>query len=344
MLIERWLWSGRSASAQMARISLLPPSIVYRGLAAIRVSAYRSGLLRSASVAVPTIAIGNLVVGGTGKTPLTAWAAEHYLLRGLAPAVVLRGYGGDEGAVHRKLVPGAIVVENPDRVEAASRATTCGANVILLDDAYQRLDIQRDLNIAVVSAESAIGPRWTLPAGPWREGWRALRRADLVVVTRKRHGLDEAEFVAKRVEAEVGSELISILHLDISGFHGLRSGMKMDKSELSGTRVVVAAGIADPETLAEQCRALGAEVRLVPWRDHHIPSARDIHELISKGQQADVVVTTEKDAVKMVDSWPEGADEPMVADLAPVWDCGVGLVERALDEVVANNPQRGRVA
>ena len=344
MLIERWLWGGRSLAASMARCALLPASGLYWGFSAVRVAAYRWGMLRSASVTVPTVAIGNLVVGGTGKTPLAAWVANHFVRRGVTPGILLRGYGGDEGAIHRKLVPGAIVLEGPDRVARASEAISRGAEVIVLDDAYQRLDIDRDLNIAVVSAESATNPRWTLPAGPWREGWRALRRADLVVVSRKRSGVGEAEAVSRRVERKVDPKPVAVVRLAISGFHGLRSGETVDASELSGTRVLVAAGIADPDTLAEQCRGLGAEVRLIPWRDHYVPSVRDVDRVILDGREADFVVTTEKDAVKLVDLWPEGADEPIVADLIPAWDRGVELVEQALDDVISVGRMYGRVA
>src|SRR5207248_5801426 len=97
----------------------------------------------------------------------------------------LRGYGGDEPLVHRRLVPEAVVVANPDRVAGAAAARAAGARVLVLDDAYQLLGVARDVNVAVVSAESWAGSPWPLPAGPWRERWEALHRADLIVVTRK---------------------------------------------------------------------------------------------------------------------------------------------------------------
>src|SRR6185436_18930989 len=99
---------------------------------------------------------------------------------------LLRGYGGDEVLVHRHQVPGARVVADPDRVAGAERALAQGAQVLVLDDAFQRRDVWRDYNIAVVSADSSRAVRWSLPAGPWREGLAALRRADALVITRKR--------------------------------------------------------------------------------------------------------------------------------------------------------------
>src|SRR5437879_13884893 len=99
---------------------------------------------------LPTIAVGNLSVGGTGKTPLAAWIAGYCAARGRTPGIRLRGYGGDEPLVHRRLVPQAVVVANPDRVAGAAAAQAQGARVLVLDDAYQLLGVGRDLNIAVV--------------------------------------------------------------------------------------------------------------------------------------------------------------------------------------------------
>jgi tetraacyldisaccharide 4'-kinase len=140
--------------------------------------------------------VGNLSVGGTGKTPLAAWIAAYCVDAGRRPGIVLRGYGRDEVLVHRRLVPEAIVVANLDRMAGAHTAQAQGATVLVLDDAFQRLDTARDLNIAVLAADQRGLPRWTLPAGPWREGQGALRRADLLVVTRKRAQADAAKALA----------------------------------------------------------------------------------------------------------------------------------------------------
>lgn len=336
MLIARWLWGGHSLSARLTRFALVPSSLMFRGLAAARASAYRRHLLRCDAADVPTIAVGNLTVGGSGKTPIAAWIARYYSQSGLTPGIVLRGYGGDEAAVHRKLAKGAIVIENPDRLAGASRAVSLGADVIVLDDAYQRLDIERSLNIAVVSAESGKAPRWTLPAGPWREGWSALCRADLVIVTRKRATLAATDLMVRRVEEEVNDRPIAVARLGIACFHGLLSGVRIDASEIDGANVVAAAGIADPDTFASQCKAMGATVRLLPWNDHRRLSDRDMNELALFGRRADFVIVTEKDAVKMRELWPESGNEPIVAELDLVFERGRDLVVDALDGAVAD--------
>jgi tetraacyldisaccharide 4'-kinase len=334
MVVARWLWAGRSLPARFARLPLIPPSLMVRWLAAIRARAYGSRLLPHESLPLPTVAVGNLTVGGSGKTPLASWIAQYYSSRGLRPGIVLRGYGGDEADVHRRSLPGAVVIENPDRLCGGREAASGGAEVVILDDAYQRLDVDRDLNIAVVSAESSSAVPWTLPAGPWREGWRALKRADLVVVTRKRARVEVAQAVARRAKRAVGHRPVALARLGITGFSGMLSGRGFDPGELRDAKVVVAAGIADPYAFAAQCRGLGAEVSLIAWRDHQRITERYAMKLARTGRSADYVVVTEKDAVKLRKHWPRHRPEPLVALLELSWERGGDVVRAALDATV----------
>ena len=176
--VMRWLWTSRRPDARLARLALLPVSGLWRGAMATRVLAYRRGWLTVRDLPLPSVAVGNLTVGGSGKTPVAIWIARHYVAAGLRPGILQRGYGGDETLVHQHDVPQAVVVADPDRAAGAERALARGAEVLVLDDAYQRLDVHRDLNILVMSAETTRAVRWPLPAGPWREGWNALDRAD----------------------------------------------------------------------------------------------------------------------------------------------------------------------
>ncbi|MFQ5704412.1 MAG: tetraacyldisaccharide 4'-kinase [Gemmatimonadales bacterium] len=333
MLTPHWLWANRSLAARLTRLALIPPSLVFRGVMAARARAYQIRLLPHRAPPAPTVAVGNLTVGGSGKTPIAAWIAAHYAERGMRPGIVLRGYGGDEGEVHRGLVKQAIVVEDADRLAGVRSAVDRGAEVLVLDDAFQRLDVGRDLNIAVVSAESDKAVRWTLPAGPWRESWRALRRADLIIVTRKRASLNAAERVARRAKRVAGREII-IARLGITGFRELLSGTRFDASEIMGAHVVAAAGIADPATFGAQCSALGADVKLMPLNDHHRFSGRDMALLARVTRRADYLILTEKDAVKLRDRWPSTEPEPLVALLDIEWQRGYEHLERALDAVV----------
>ena len=288
----------------------------------------------TAEAPVPVVSVGNLTVGGSGKTPICSWIARYYAERGLQPGIVLRGYGGDEANLHHRLAEAAIVVEDPDRVAGAREASANGAEVVVLDDAFQRLDIVRDLNIALVSTESSLAAPWTLPAGPWREGLRALRRADLVVVTRKRADRQSAERLSERLGRKSGHKPIAIARLGVTGLSGLLSGEDVPLTSLDGARVLAAAGVADPHSFASQCSEFGARVRLLPLDDHHDFTERDMRRMVQAGKRVDYVVVTEKDAVKLRSMWPSDAREPIVACLDVEWEVGLRALETALDAAV----------
>jgi tetraacyldisaccharide 4'-kinase len=330
----RWLWTGRDPVARLARAALLPVAGLFRVMTVLRSAAYRRKLLPVADLPLPTVAVGNLTVGGSGKTPLAAWIAQYYLGRKRRPAILLRDYGGDERWVHERLAPGALVIPNADRAAGAAQAERDGADVLVLDDAYQRLDVTRDLNLAVVSAESSRAVRWPLPAGPWREGWGALSRADLIVVTRKRATAEAAQEFADELERRAPHAPVAVAHLGLTRLEGMVSGQARDPAGLSGRKVLAAAGIADPESFAVQVRATGARVSLVPFTDHHAYDEQDLDWLVRAAGQADYVVITEKDAVKLRHRWPVTVAEPLVAVLDLVWESNGDAVRTALDAVI----------
>ena len=334
-----WLWNSRRLPARVARVALLPLAGAYRAATVLRAGLYRARVLRTRRLPLPSVAVGNLSVGGAGKTPLAAWIAARYASQGLRPGILLRGYGGDEALVHRRLVPQAVVVENPDRLAGGESALQEGASILVLDDAYQRLDVARDLNIAVVSAERARAVPWPLPAGPWREGRGALSRAHAIVVTRRRVPLEEARGLAERLATGRSGVIVATAHLGLTGLEGMRSGRHLAAQALSGKRVVAAAGIADPSSFAVQVRASGARVQLVAYQDHHAYADDDIARLARAAREgADYLVVTEKDAVKLRHRWPADAPEPLVAVLTVTWETNGDLLTRALDRVPAGKP------
>jgi tetraacyldisaccharide 4'-kinase len=337
-----WLWSARSAAARAARASLGPAAAAYTAYTRLRALAYQRGLLRSHVLGVPTIAVGNLTVGGTGKTPIANWIAAQCARLGVVPGIVLRGYGGDEAAVHADRLPGAIVVQGRDRPAAARRAVALGAGAVVLDDAFQRLDLGRDLNVLLVSAESAEAPRHTLPAGPWREPWRAARRADLVVVTRKHAPVSRAARVVEGlVRAGIAPHQVALAHLPVGAITELLTHRPVDARRLRGARILAACAIADPESFAQQLRQMGAQVQLAVWRDHHAFRSADVHALLSAAADVDYVVVTHKDAVKLRAVWPPWAPAALVAHLDVVWEGGGELVRRQLRDVLTRGYTAG---
>lgn len=331
MKLAREVWQGRSLAARLARALLVPASLLYGAVMRARAVAYRAGWLRARKLPLPAIAVGNLTVGGTGKTPIAAWIAAFCVQRGARTAILLRGYGDDEQRVHGRLVPAAIVVPNPDRIAGAERARAAGAQMLVLDDAYQRLDVTRDLNMVLIAVETAQRRAWLLPAGPWREGWGALRRADVIVVTRRHASADQAQALAARIEARRPGALVATVHLAVEELVGMRSGRRMPVATLAGTRVVVAAGIADPASLAAQVRAVGARVQLMAYQDHHPYPAADVARLAQAARSVDYCVVTLKDAVKLSGRWPEDINEPLVAELAVRWEVNGDAVARLLE-------------
>lgn len=331
----RWVWEGRGLGARLVRAVLVPPAAVYGAVMRLRAAAYRVGLLRTHTLPLPAIAVGNLSVGGTGKTPLAAWLAGACQERGVKPAVLLRGYGTDETLVHERLTPGAIVIASPDRRRAAAQAAAQGAGVALLDDAFQRLDVARDANVALISTEHHRAAPWPLPAGPWREGWDALGRATLIVVTRKRATPAQARALAAELAARWPDRPVEIAHLALDRLETLRGGTPVPLDALAGRRIVAAAGIADPASFAVQLRALGATVQLLGFQDHHRYDAADVQALVQAAAGVDYLIVTEKDAVKLRHQWPRDAREPLVALLEVHWDTDASAVRAVLDRVLA---------
>jgi tetraacyldisaccharide 4'-kinase len=331
--VMRWLWTSRRPDARLARLALLPASGLWRLAMDTRRLAYRRGWLATRDLPLPSVAVGNLTVGGSGKTPIATWIARHYVSRGVRPGILLRGYGDDETRVHQHSVPEAVVVADPDRVAGAERALANGAQVLVLDDAYQRLDVHRDLNVLVMSAETTRAVRWPLPAGPWREGWDALDRADAVIVTRKRATPEAAQTLARQVEGRVRGP-IAVAHLGLGTLEGLVSGTRRPASTLAGKRVVAASGIADPDAFVAQTKATGAAVQVATWKDHHDYRDEDVAWLAHAARRADHVVITQKDAVKLRDRWPAAVPEPLVALLDLSWEEGGDAIAAVLDAVV----------
>ncbi len=330
----RWLWTSRRLDARLARTALLPVSALWWIAMRARRTAYARGWLPVHDLPLPAVSVGNLTVGGSGKTPIAMWIARYYAERGITPGILLRGYGGgDETKIHARNLPDAHVVADPDRVAGAERALARGARVLVLDDAFQRLDLRPDLTVLVVSAETTRAVNWLLPAGPFREGWDALERADLVIVTRKRASRDAAEGLAATLRGRVPGP-VAVAHLGLARLEGLVSARSVTPGSLAGRRVVAASAIADPEGFVAQTKATGAAVQVATWKDHHEYRQEDIAWLAHAARRADHVVITEKDAVKLRDQWPSDAPEPLVAVLDLTWEEGGDAIAVALDAVV----------
>ena len=294
-----WLWRSDSTLARVMRGALTPAALVYR--AGLAVSRSRQ---RVTEPAIPVISVGNLTVGGTGKTPIAAWIVRELKALGAKPAVILRGYaGGDEIDVHRHLNPGILVIGNPDRVAGVAQARAQGANVAVLDDAFQHRRIARVSDIVLVSADAWNGEVRLLPAGPWREPLSALGRASIVIVTRKAADESRAEAVTRALG--VSAAPVAVARLTLGTLMTL-GGEEKPLESLRDVAVHAIAGIGENQAFFDQLRAAGARVTPHAFRDHHAFTRADA-EALARAAATSPVVCTLKDAVKLERDWPRGA-------------------------------------
>jgi len=332
--VER-LWYGDSPGARLGRVALWPAARVYSAAVRLRGAMYDRGLLASEVAPVPVLAVGNVSVGGTGKTPLAAWAVAQLRERGAHPAVVLRGYGGDEPLVHETLNPGTPVVRDADRVRGARTAHAAGADCVVLDDAFQHRRLARTADWVLVAAERFSRTTRVLPTGPLREPLDALARADVAIVTRKIASVAEADAVAERIEsvARIGA---AIVHLAPSALVDARDGTARGLDALRDARVLAVAAVGEPEAFFAQLRTLGARrVDAVPFRDHHAFTGADVAQLVHAAATADAVVCTLKDAVKLAPQWPAGGVPLWYVSQRAEVERGAHLLDASLALVLA---------
>jgi len=297
------LWASEGIGARVARAVLMPAELAFGVISTARSSLYSSGVFTVHPTAIPALGVGNLTVGGTGKTPLAAYFASRLQHAGAKPAIILRGYGEDEPLVHRTLNPGIPVVVSADRLAGADDAKRAGCDVVVLDDAFQHRRAGRAADVVLVSADGWREHRHLLPAGPWRERLTAARRASIVIVTRKAASLDRADFVAEVVRQMVGVPC-AVVHLHASDLREASGSQTATIDALRGQSVLAISAIGDPAAFDEQLAAHGALVTPVRFRDHHRFTVNDAESLATTATRYDRAVCTLKDAVKLGPLWP----------------------------------------
>ncbi len=287
-LVQQW-YSAR------APLWLLPLSWLFLVLVKVRRLAYKTGLLRSFRLPVPVIIVGNISVGGTGKTPLVAWLVKALQQAGYRPGIISRGYGGQAQQWPQQVLPdsdpllvgdeplllaqrcGCPVVAAPDRVLAARQLLELSnCNILISDDGLQHYRLQRDIEIVVVDGARRFGNGHCLPAGPLREPVSRLKQVDFVVA----NGVAMSGEVAMQL---VPGALVALLDSDETA----------SLAELHGQQVHAVAGIGNPARFFELLKQHGLSVIEHPFPDHH-------HFVVDDLFFADKlpVLMTEKDAVK----------------------------------------------
>jgi tetraacyldisaccharide 4'-kinase len=324
------LWEGHAGlTGRVLGAILTPAELGYRAVMQARNVAYGSGVAGASSPPVPAISVGNITVGGTGKTPMVRWLVKQLVRRRWTPGILHGGYADDEPALHRFWYPDLPVVAGKDRLMAAGRAMHMGADVLVLDDAFQHRRLRRDLDIVLVAAETWTRHPRLLPRGPYREPPRSLRRADIVVVTRRTASPEQA----LRTEVDVGrisGRRTARVHLRPAGWLAPDGTARPGHPEGPAMGV---AGIARPDDFFDQAEEWGADlVDAIAFPDHHPYSPAEARELERLADGGPVVMTA-KDAVKLapqmtsVDIW--------VLDQSLSFESGRSWLLRAVEEVLS---------
>ena len=304
----------RGFAASILKLILSPVSFLYGCIQRLRSLAYRTGILCTRRLPRPVVSVGNITVGGTGKTPVTAWLAGHLIEQGYRVAALSRGYGGsqegevaivsdgsqmllsaaecgDEPYLLASTVPGLMVVIGSDRYAAGLLAMErLNPDLFLLDDGFQHIRLHRDMNILLLDAKRPLGNGWTLPAGLLREPYSAARRADWIIHTR----CDNKAEILPGLE---GIPRVFTRH-ELAGLVSMEGGGLQPLTQLKGRSVVAFAGIAEPEPFFHDLAACEARlVRTIALQDHVDYDEALLESITSTA--ADFFVTTEKDAVKL---------------------------------------------
>lgn len=287
-LVEQWY-------SPQAPLWLLPLSWVFSLLVLLRRLAYGAGVLRSQRLPVPVIVVGNISVGGTGKTPLVVWLVKLLQQAGYRPGIITRGYGGQAQQWPQQVAPGSDpllvgdepvllaqrcgcpIVAAPDRVAAARQLLEhSGCDILIGDDGLQHYRLRRDIEIVVVDGVRRFGNGHLLPAGPLREPLSRLRRVDYVVVN------------GVAASGELAMELLPGMLSSLSD-----SDRTASLADFHGQQLHAVAGIGNPSRFFDLLRREGIPVIEHPFPDHHRFVAEDL--AFADGLP---LLMTEKDAVK----------------------------------------------
>ncbi len=362
--VERFawrLWRGEAGVVgAVVGCLMLPAEGVWRLMTRLRNRRHDDRVARSVD-GLAIVSVGNVAVGGTGKTPFSAWVAAVLREGGHRPAILLRGYGTDEVELHRMWNADVPVEVATDRVDAARAARDRGCGVAVLDDGFQHRGLGRVVDIALVAAADPV-PGAVLPRGPYREPLSALRRADVVVVTRRRasRAVAEARLETLRTRGMLadGATLAGVrLQSDevVSLTCWGRGGDGMDGVDETGggdrgdgrsrweagAGVVACTAIARADAFQADVEELtGVAVELVAFPDHHSFSMDDVRRVRRDAGDRPVLVT-EKDAVKLR-RHVEVLGDAWVVVQRLVWDWGEEEVRARLLAVLS--PETGEDA
>ena len=302
---------------------LTPLSYIYAVVVKTRGWLYECGLLKQKRLPCTVISVGNIVAGGTGKTPAVIWIAKYLQSEGFQVGVLLRGYrresqhsvsvvsdgkgvlmpvpeSGDEAGLIARTLQGVPVVVGSDRYAAGLEVIRLWGHtkgVLILDDGFQRQQLARDLDILTIDSTQPFGTGKLLPAGTLRESKGAMRRTDVLLLTRTDLAAESINF-----ERFVGGKQIFQTYHHPTKLYQLSTGEECALGLLKGQCILAVCGIGNPEAFVGTLRQFEPKtVELLTFPDHHYYSLADLNDISTRAREvgADIVVTTEKDSQKL---------------------------------------------
>jgi tetraacyldisaccharide 4'-kinase len=329
----RWLW--------------WPGSLLFEAGVRLRAAAYGLGVFKTLRLKGTVISVGNLTTGGTGKTPMVMWLAQHLIAERNQVGILTRGYRGaarpeapgipasDEVAMLRARLPRAAMLGvGADRFEKGQMLARHGVEWFILDDGFQHLRLARDVNIVLLDATDPFGGGMLLPAGRLREPRSAMRRASVVVITRSEHAPAVEAVVRRYTQAPIfyaQTELHSVAN-------STDRAKEVDPAELRGRRIFAFCAIGNPRAYFEDLRRWGFGVAgEFSFPDHHRFTVADRERLnrLALAAGADSFICTEKDF------WNDAA---VCAERLPVWICRTELCVAEGDHLWQAVQEQARVA
>lgn len=344
----RWIrrvWERRGVIGKFLWVSFLPLSCLYWLGVQTRNALYAVGWKRSRSLDQFVFSIGNLTVGGTGKTPTVVWVAREIQKRGFNIAVLSRGYhrkndqplvltphfsgnvddGGDEPAMMARLFGLTVAVANTRYAGAVEAIKHDAVDVFILDDGFQHRQLSRDLDLVLLGSDST---GWVLPAGPFREPRKAMGRADFLLVT-------GAEDQWQRYLSQAAQQRVfhgALVAGALIGFES-RRWKEYPLSLLAGRKIVAVTAIANPEPFYRILHDWEGEiVGALEFADHHRYTSQDWQRINRAARDADLVITTEKDILKLI-HFPFGRERLLALRVTMAVDNGNALIEAIVDRI-----------
>lgn len=318
--------SGRSRRIDflILRVIALCFSLIYIVIVQFRLLLYRRGLLRAKTLEANVISIGNITLGGTGKTPVVACLAGYFKQKGRRVGVLSRGYkrtgrglkivsdghtirltwpeAGDEPSLLAHRLPGIPIIVGEDRSLAGQYTIdTLNVDTLLLDDGFQHMKLRRDTDIVVIDATTPFGNGRIFPAGHLREPVRNLKRANLFWLTKVDQAKDLRALEERLQTIQSEANIVHSIFQPI-GLRCLQTGAEVDVSILKGARTVLLCGIANPTSFEKTLSALETEIiEMFTFPDHHPFTASEMTKVqtVAAAQEAKLIVTTEKDGVRI---------------------------------------------